>query len=108
MDSTPPYTIQMAASSDLFPPPPPGLNYVAAIIPSLTFLLISTICAAMLVPITIVLFTFSNPTLRRTPLFILNTLSLASGLVLGMLSGYNQVGLLVGVLRLVGRYRGHC
>ena len=84
---------QTVPSADSFPPPPPGLNYVAAIVPSLTFLLISTIWAALLVPITIVLFIFSTPSLRRTPLFILNVLSLASGLALGMISAYNQVRL---------------
>ena len=79
-----------AGALDAFAPPP-GLNYVAAIGPSLTFLLISTICTSMLVPITVVLFLFSTPALRRRPIFIFNVLSLAGGFGMGILGAYGQV-----------------
>ena len=73
------------------PPPPPGLNYVAVIDPSLTLLMISLAGASMLIPIGIALFFFSNSTQRKRPVFILNVISVAAGLVQGVLSVYNQV-----------------
>ena len=67
------------------PPPPPGLNYIAIIKPSLTFLVIGCICTAMLVPITVILFFFSTPSLRRKPIFILNVMSILLGFTEGVL-----------------------
>ncbi|KAI0351194.1 hypothetical protein OH77DRAFT_1358019, partial [Trametes cingulata] len=72
------------------PPPPPGLNYVAAIEPSLQLLLVGTVFASFLVPITIALFYFSTPRIRRQPIFILNVIAIALALTEGAVNTYNQ------------------
>ena len=77
--------------ADAFPPPPPGTNYVAAIKPSLNLLMIGTVWTSFLIPITIALFFFSTPDIRRRPVFILNLVSIALGLVQGAVNIYNQV-----------------
>lgn len=65
----------------LFPPPPPeGLNYIAAIRPSLNFILVLTPLGAVLVPLILTLFFFSTPRSRRHPVFILNILACCSGI----------------------------
>ncbi len=69
----------MDASS--FPPPPPaGLNYIAAIRPSLNFILVLTPLGAVLVPLILVLFFFSSPRSRRHPVFVFNILACCSGI----------------------------
>ena len=73
------------------PTPPPGLNFIAVMEPSLNILLIGAILSSMLVPIIIVLFVFSNPALRRKPIFIFNALSLFVGIIHGILIIYGQV-----------------
>ncbi|KIK55977.1 hypothetical protein GYMLUDRAFT_87461 [Collybiopsis luxurians FD-317 M1] len=65
---------------DLPPPPPPGLNYIAAIRPSLNFILVLTPLGASLVPLIFTLFYFSTPQTRRHPVFILNVLACCSGI----------------------------
>ena len=71
--------IGMDASS--FPPPPPaGLNYIAAIRPSLNFILVLTPLGAVLVPLILVLFFFSSPRSRRHPVFVFNILACCSGI----------------------------
>ncbi|KAI0351191.1 hypothetical protein OH77DRAFT_1429988 [Trametes cingulata] len=82
-------TLSPAAEAD-FPPPPPGLNYIAAIEPSLNLLLIGTICAAFLVPVAIALFFFSTPVTRRQPIFIMNVLAVLFGLAEGATTIYTQ------------------
>ncbi len=72
-------------------PPPPGMNYIAAIEPSLNFLLIGAISSSFLVPIAIALFFLSTPALRKRPVFILNVISIMLGLCQGALGIYNQV-----------------
>ena len=66
---------------DFPPPPPPGLNYIAAIRPSLNFILVLTPLGSMLVPLTLTLFFFSPPQSRRHPVFILNILACCSGIL---------------------------
>lgn len=68
------------------PPPPPGLNYIEAIRPSLNFILIVTPLGAILVPLIIVLFVFSPPHFRRHPVFILNVLACCSGITEAVLN----------------------
>ncbi|KAJ7449180.1 hypothetical protein FB451DRAFT_1287754 [Mycena latifolia] len=70
------------------PPPPPGLNYIAAIKPSLTLLMIGTVWSSMLIPLLIALVFFSNRTLRRQPLFIMNLISVLAGITLGIMNVY--------------------
>lgn len=67
-------------SASFPPPPPPGLNYIEAIRPSLNFILVLTPLGAVLVPLIIVLFVFSPPQSRRHPVFILNILACCSGI----------------------------
>ena len=62
------------------PPPPPGLNYIAAIRPSLNFILVLTPLGAVLVPVILILFFFSTPETRRHPVFIFNILACCSGI----------------------------
>ncbi|KAJ6496768.1 hypothetical protein DFH09DRAFT_1103559 [Mycena vulgaris] len=80
------------------PPPPPGLNYIAAINPSLTLLMIGTVWSAMLIPLLIVLLLFSNPGLRRQPIFILNFIAVLAGIVLGIINIYLEVTAIVSPL----------
>ena len=64
-----------------FPPPPPvGLNYTAAIRPSLNFILVLTPLGAVLVPLILILFFSSTPQSRRHPVFIFNILACCSGI----------------------------
>ena len=74
-----------------YAPPPPGLNYVAAIEPSVSLLLVGTIGASMLVPVAAVLFSFSTRSIRRRPVFILNVVGIALGLMSGVVNGFIQV-----------------
>ncbi|KAF7351321.1 hypothetical protein MSAN_01563600 [Mycena sanguinolenta] len=80
-----------AASSLVPPPPPPGLNYIAAIKPSVTLLMIGTVWCSMLIPLLVILFAFSSPSLRRRPLFILNAIAVLIGIVLGIINAYIEV-----------------
>ncbi|KAI0324812.1 hypothetical protein GY45DRAFT_1375242 [Cubamyces sp. BRFM 1775] len=73
-----------------FPPPPPGLNYVAAIEPSLIILLIDVTFSTFLVPTLIVMFYFSTRTTRRKPVFIMNVISIVLALALAAINTYNQ------------------
>jgi hypothetical protein len=68
------------------PPPPPGLNYIAAIRPSLNFILVVTPLGAVLVPLILTLYFFSPPQSRRRPVFILNILACLSGIVQSVLN----------------------
>ncbi|THU91849.1 hypothetical protein K435DRAFT_758739, partial [Dendrothele bispora CBS 962.96] len=65
---------------NLPPPPPPGLNYIEAIRPSLNFILVLTPLGAALVPLIFTLFYFSTPQTRRHPVFILNILACCCGI----------------------------
>ncbi|EJF58933.1 hypothetical protein BD309DRAFT_208803 [Dichomitus squalens] len=79
-----------SAPAAVFTPPPPGLNYTAALDPSIKFLLIGTACSATLIPIAVMLFFFSTPSGRRQPVFILNVFIIALGLAEGGVNIYNQ------------------
>ncbi|KAJ6613934.1 hypothetical protein B0H10DRAFT_2269227 [Mycena sp. CBHHK59/15] len=86
------------AAGFLPPPPPPGLNYIAAIKPSLTLLMIGTVWSSMLIPLLIVLLLFSNSSLRRQPLFIMNVISVFAGIVLGIMNIYLETTAIVSPL----------
>ena len=77
--------------SFLPPPPPPGMNYIAAIQPSIVFLMIGTIWTGILLPLIVALFFFSSKDTRRRPIFILNVLSLLLGFVLGIFNACSEV-----------------
>ena len=79
------------STSFLPPPPPPGMNYIAAIQPSIVFLMIGTIWTGVLLPLMVALFFFSSKDTRRKPIFILNVLSLSLGFLLGIFNAYAQV-----------------
>ena len=87
----------MAENSISFlpPPPPPGLNYIAAIQPSIVFLMIGTIWTGILLPLMVALFFFSSKDTRRKPIFILNVLSLLLGLIVGILNACTEVSYLM-------------
>ncbi|KAH8108861.1 hypothetical protein DFH11DRAFT_1630846 [Phellopilus nigrolimitatus] len=81
----------MSAAASLPPPPPPGLNYTAAIKPSLTFILVMTPLGSMIVPIIILLFFFSSPVSRSLPIFYLNIFACLIGLLEAFLNGALEV-----------------
>ena len=83
------------STSFLPSPPPPGMNYIAAIQPSIVFLVIATIWTGILLPLMVALFFFSSKDTRRQPIFILNVLSLSLGFVLGIFSICTQVSYLM-------------
>ncbi|KAH9476248.1 hypothetical protein JR316_0011819 [Psilocybe cubensis] len=74
-----------------FLPPPPGLNYIAAIQPSLIFLMIGTSWGGILLPLLVALFYFSTKELRRKPVFILNVLAILLGLFLSIMNAVIEV-----------------
>ncbi|PBK71345.1 hypothetical protein ARMSODRAFT_72742 [Armillaria solidipes] len=75
----------------VYPAPPAGLNYLAAIRPSLNMLILGTAWSSAMVPLLLALFLFSSPKLRRTPIFILNVLSISMGLCLGIMNYYMEI-----------------
>ncbi|KAJ8502109.1 hypothetical protein ONZ51_g167 [Trametes cubensis] len=72
-----------------FPQPPPGLNYIAAIEPSLTILLINVILSSFLVPTLIVILYTSTQATRRKPIFIMNIVSIVLAFALAAINTYN-------------------
>ncbi|KAI0753771.1 hypothetical protein C8Q74DRAFT_1211121 [Fomes fomentarius] len=85
-----------SATSVTSPSPPPGFVHAAVITPCVTLALIGTACSSALIPIAVVLFYFSTAKSRRRPLFILNTLMIILGLVLGCLNAFIQMTILHG------------
>ena len=83
------------STSFLPPPPPPGMNYIAAIQPSIVFLMIGTIWTGILLPLMVALFFFSSKDTRRKPIFIMNALSLSLGFFLGIFVVCTQVSYLM-------------
>ena len=71
------------------PPLPPSIHKLLA--GNVNLLVVETVFPTLLVPITIGLFVFSTPKLRRKPVFILNIVAMVLGLVLGGISIYTQV-----------------
>ncbi|KAI0365824.1 hypothetical protein BV20DRAFT_1056099 [Pilatotrama ljubarskyi] len=82
--------VSLSAAPVVPVPPPPGLNYVAAIEPSLQLLLVGTVFSSFLVPITIALFYFSTPAIRWRPVFILNAIAIALALAESAINIYNM------------------
>lgn len=81
----------MTSSILSYPPPPAGFNYLAVIRPSLKLMLLCSAWSSALVPLLFALFLFSSRSLRRTPIFMLNVVSIIMGLALGVLAYYNGV-----------------
>ncbi|KAK0245434.1 hypothetical protein EDD85DRAFT_943862 [Armillaria nabsnona] len=79
----------MSSTPTSYPPPPPGLNYLAVIRPSLKLLLLCSAWSSVLIPLLFTLFSFSSKSLRRTPIFMLNVASIIMGLALGVLAYYH-------------------
>ncbi|KAG6865082.1 hypothetical protein C0991_005226 [Blastosporella zonata] len=69
-----------------FPPPPPGMNYLAVIQPGLTFSLLGAFFGGLLIPLFIFLFLFTNPAARRHPVFILNVVIVIFGFALAVIN----------------------
>lgn len=74
-----------------FPPPPPGLNYIAALGPLINLLMIGTVWSAMLVPLLVTLFVFSTRELRRRPVFAMSVIAILLGLFEGAANIYCEV-----------------
>ncbi|KAH9478635.1 hypothetical protein JR316_0009092 [Psilocybe cubensis] len=79
------------SAPNVFPPPPVGLNYIAAIQPSLTFLMIGTVWGGILLPLLVALFFFSSKTTRRRPIFILNVFSITLGLFMSIFNAIHAI-----------------
>ncbi|KAJ7249715.1 hypothetical protein C8J57DRAFT_687390 [Mycena rebaudengoi] len=78
----------MSSSSQSLPAAPIIKAYAQAIRPALSFILISTVFGAMLLPLLILLFALSTPKTRRRPIFILNVLSVSLGITTAALSAH--------------------
>ncbi|PFH46140.1 hypothetical protein AMATHDRAFT_156171 [Amanita thiersii Skay4041] len=65
-------------------PPPPGLNYISVVQPSLGILMVALTGTAVLFPLLVILFFFSTKSLRRKPIFVMNVISIILGLTLGI------------------------
>jgi len=91
------WIVKMDGNSTSFlpPPPPPGMNYIAAIQPSIVFLMIGTIWTGILLPLMVALFFFSSKNTRRQPIFILNVLSLSLGFLVGAFNARTEVSHLI-------------
>ncbi|KAI9061930.1 hypothetical protein FKP32DRAFT_1575076 [Trametes sanguinea] len=83
-------TAPLSSTLPTLPLPPPGVNYVAVIEPSLNFLLIGTVWSSFLVPVGIALFFFSTKSMRRRPVFIMNVVAILLGLTEGAIIIYTQ------------------
>ncbi|KAL0061116.1 hypothetical protein AAF712_012110 [Marasmius tenuissimus] len=66
--------------------------YIEAIKPSLNLLIIGAVWSAALVPLLILLFFWSTPSLRRSPIFLMNVFAVIMGLVVGVLNMQIYVG----------------
>ncbi|GJE96434.1 hypothetical protein PsYK624_126310 [Phanerochaete sordida] len=73
------------------PPPPPGLNYIAAIRPVLTIIIIATIFVGVFITLLATLFLLSTRDLRRQPIFVLNVLILFLGVALCSLTSWLDI-----------------
>lgn len=73
------------------PPPPPGLNYLAAIQPALVDIMIGHTFTVILVPLLVAMFYFSNEHSRRQPIFILNVLNLCLAFSVGIMGDSRAV-----------------
>ncbi len=61
-------------------------EYTDAIRPAIGFMLISAVFTAFLIPLFFMLLSMSTASSRKRPIFVINTLSILLGLVLGILS----------------------
>jgi hypothetical protein len=66
-------------------------TYADGIRPAFSFILISAIFSAMLIPLLIMLFALSTPKTRRAPIFVLNVLAVLLGIIVGALSNHLTV-----------------
>lgn len=62
--------------------------YTQGIRPALAFILIPTVFGSMLLPLLIMLFALSTPQSRRKPIFILNVVSVALGIITASLGAH--------------------
>ncbi|KAG2042215.1 hypothetical protein BDR03DRAFT_854103 [Suillus americanus] len=72
-------------------PPPPGLNYLAAIQPALIDIMIGHTFTVILIPLLIAMFYFSNEHSRRQPIFILNVLNVCLAFSVGIMGDSRAV-----------------
>ncbi|KII90343.1 hypothetical protein PLICRDRAFT_528752 [Plicaturopsis crispa FD-325 SS-3] len=72
-------------------PPPPGMNYISSLGPSLSYLLVGTVFSSFLIPIGLALLFFSNSRTRRQPIFLLNMLALSVGIALNIVNVYIEI-----------------
>ncbi|KAK0461837.1 uncharacterized protein EV420DRAFT_1477556 [Desarmillaria tabescens] len=71
--------------------PPPGINYIAIVQPTLTSILIVHSFTAMLVPLLIALMYLSTLRGRRKPIFILNIITISLAFTTGVLLDYRGI-----------------
>ncbi|EKM55046.1 uncharacterized protein PHACADRAFT_173110 [Phanerochaete carnosa HHB-10118-sp] len=68
--------------AQIVPPPPPGTNYIAAISPTLTYMVVVVMFLGMFIPLLVTLFLLSTRELRHRPIFILNVFNLLFGVAM--------------------------
>ncbi|KAH7924760.1 hypothetical protein BV22DRAFT_1012674 [Leucogyrophana mollusca] len=66
--------------------PPPGTNFIAVIDASLPFLMIAATMGSMLFGMLLALLFFSTPSMRRTPIFVLNVLAVTVGIAYAIIN----------------------
>jgi len=81
--------IIMSTSSFL---PPPGTNWIEALRPAVTFMLIGATMGSVMVVMLLALLFFSTPSLRKTPIFLLNVVVILLGLCGAIINIYEEVG----------------
>lgn len=75
---------------------PDGLNYIAVIKPALQDILISQSFLVILLPLSIALWIYSTKRTRRQPVFILNAVSIALAIAVGVMLDWRSVsGILI-------------
>ncbi|KAK7453541.1 hypothetical protein VKT23_011821 [Stygiomarasmius scandens] len=78
----------MSTSSFL---PPPGTNWIEALRPAVTFMLIGATMGSVMVVMLLALLFFSTPSLRKTPIFLLNVIVILLGLCGAIINIYEEV-----------------
>ncbi|KAF8844202.1 hypothetical protein BDN67DRAFT_810209 [Paxillus ammoniavirescens] len=79
------------STSQAYPPPPPGTNYLAVIDEGLPFLMIGATMGAVLFAMLLALMFFSTPSMRCSPMFILNIVVVLLGLAGAVLNMYMEI-----------------
>ncbi|PFH47297.1 hypothetical protein AMATHDRAFT_182179 [Amanita thiersii Skay4041] len=85
--------------------PPPGLNFLSVIQPSLGVLMVGLTGSSILLTLLVILFLFSTKQLRRKPIFILNVISLILGITQGISTTFVMYRGIINPQQILTRFR---